>query len=171
MYRGSSETPTFNDGYRHWGFSGDQVLFWTGPSLDPPAGALTVQEWGFAYQYQNSTAPSVAMLQSRVTGSVASWQSGDGSTSTVLDELHGDLAQWQQLQAATAVNSVPGRYEDAASLDATAAQQLELALADLIAGVERHGAANVAQGQHELALSAEYRQQAESLVRAASPDL
>lgn len=36
FYRKSTNTPTFTDGYRHWGWTAAGMVFWTGDSIDPP---------------------------------------------------------------------------------------------------------------------------------------
>ncbi len=36
FYRVSTNTPTFTDGWNHWGLTPDGVVFWTGGSIDPP---------------------------------------------------------------------------------------------------------------------------------------
>jgi len=36
FYRVSTNTPTFTDGWNHWGLTGDGVVYWTGGSIDPP---------------------------------------------------------------------------------------------------------------------------------------
>jgi hypothetical protein len=36
FYRKSTNTPTFTDGWRHWGWTAAGMVFWTGDSIDPP---------------------------------------------------------------------------------------------------------------------------------------
>ena len=36
FYRVSTNTPTFTDGWNHWGIAPDGVVYWTGGSIDPP---------------------------------------------------------------------------------------------------------------------------------------
>ncbi len=36
FYRVSTNTPTFTDGWNHWGLTGDGMVYWTGGSIDPP---------------------------------------------------------------------------------------------------------------------------------------
>ncbi len=37
FYRRSTNTPTFTDGFNHWGLTGAGLVSWTGSSIDPPA--------------------------------------------------------------------------------------------------------------------------------------
>ena len=39
FYRRSTNTPTFTDGFRHWGLTSAGLVFWTGDSVDPPGAA------------------------------------------------------------------------------------------------------------------------------------
>jgi len=39
FYRKSTNTPTFTDGFRHWGLTSTGLVFWTGESIDPPGTA------------------------------------------------------------------------------------------------------------------------------------
>ena len=39
FWRKATNTPTFTDGYRHWGLTPGGMVFWTGDSIDPPAAA------------------------------------------------------------------------------------------------------------------------------------
>ncbi len=39
FYRKSTNTPTFTDGWRHWGWTAQGLVFWTGDSIDPPPDA------------------------------------------------------------------------------------------------------------------------------------
>ena len=39
FYRKSTNTPTFTDGWRHWGWTAAGMVFWTGDSIDPPPGS------------------------------------------------------------------------------------------------------------------------------------
>jgi len=41
FYRKSTNTPTFTDGFRHWGLTSAGLVAWTGDSIDPP-GTATV---------------------------------------------------------------------------------------------------------------------------------
>jgi hypothetical protein len=36
FYRKSTNTPTFTDGFNHWGLTSDGLVTWTGSSIDPP---------------------------------------------------------------------------------------------------------------------------------------
>jgi hypothetical protein len=36
FYRKSTNTPTFTDGFRHWGLTSAGLVAWTGDSIDPP---------------------------------------------------------------------------------------------------------------------------------------
>jgi hypothetical protein len=36
FYRKSTNTPTFTDGFDHWGLTSDGLVTWTGSSIDPP---------------------------------------------------------------------------------------------------------------------------------------
>jgi len=36
FYRVSTNTPTFTDGWNHWGLTDNGVVYWTGGSIDPP---------------------------------------------------------------------------------------------------------------------------------------
>lgn len=36
FYRKSTNTPTFTDGWQHWGWTAEGLVFWTGDSIDPP---------------------------------------------------------------------------------------------------------------------------------------
>jgi hypothetical protein len=36
LYRMSTNTPTFTDGWNHWGLTADGVVYWIGASVDPP---------------------------------------------------------------------------------------------------------------------------------------
>jgi hypothetical protein len=36
FYRVSTNTPTFTDGWNHWGLTTDGIVYWTGGSIDPP---------------------------------------------------------------------------------------------------------------------------------------
>ena len=36
FYRKNTNTPTFTDGWNHWGQTGAGLVYWTGSSIDPP---------------------------------------------------------------------------------------------------------------------------------------
>ena len=36
FYRRSTNTPTFTNGFEHWGLTSEGMVFWTGDSIDPP---------------------------------------------------------------------------------------------------------------------------------------
>ena len=36
FYRKRTNTPTFTNGYEHWGLTSSGLVFWTGDSIDPP---------------------------------------------------------------------------------------------------------------------------------------
>jgi hypothetical protein len=40
FYRKSTNTPTFTDGFRHWGLTSAGLAAWTGESIDPPGTAV-----------------------------------------------------------------------------------------------------------------------------------
>ena len=42
FWRKSTNTPTFTDGYRHWGLTSNGLVAWVGSSIDPPATARGV---------------------------------------------------------------------------------------------------------------------------------
>ena len=46
FYRKSTNTPTFTDGWRHWGWTARGLVFWTGDSIDPPDEAQSAPEQG-----------------------------------------------------------------------------------------------------------------------------
>jgi hypothetical protein len=49
FWRKSTNTPTFTDGYHHWGLTAAGMVTWTGNSIDPPAaGASPVPDGGVA---------------------------------------------------------------------------------------------------------------------------
>ena len=39
FYRKSTNTPTFTDGWNHWAWTGQGLVYWTGSSVDPPVSA------------------------------------------------------------------------------------------------------------------------------------
>jgi len=45
FWRKATNTPTFTDGWNHWGLTALGLVAWTGGSIDPPATARTPQNW------------------------------------------------------------------------------------------------------------------------------
>jgi len=46
FWRKSTNTPTFTDGYRHWGLTPGGLVAWTGDSIDPPATSVGAARQG-----------------------------------------------------------------------------------------------------------------------------
>ena len=42
FYRKSTNTPTFTDGYRHWGLTATGIVGWVGDAVDPPYASVAV---------------------------------------------------------------------------------------------------------------------------------
>jgi hypothetical protein len=42
FYRKATNTPTFTDGFRHWGLTGSGLAYWEGSSVDPPGAGVAM---------------------------------------------------------------------------------------------------------------------------------
>lgn len=96
FYRASTNTPTFTDGWNHYGLTSIGPVTWVGNSIDPPASALNNHAGDLAYL--NSVVPVATRsqeVQNKIRDVFANFGSGNYNSSTTLLLLGAGLSEWQ----------------------------------------------------------------------------
>jgi YVTN family beta-propeller protein len=95
FYRKSTNTPTFTNGFEHWGITANGVVYWTGSSIDPPADAAPPADPG---------APS----EGDQTAALISRAAPRAQANTNVCRLTGSTPPYQFLTLAPGAPQLPG---------------------------------------------------------------
>lgn len=98
FYRKATNTPTFTNGSEHWALTSDGLVYWTGSSIDPPAGAAPP---GWVVYLQPEAGFALALPES--------WTVAD--TSEMLDEFVTDATDGDGNLALFAIDTSPGALD------------------------------------------------------------